>query len=45
MALHGTNNPALIGTKASNGCIRMDNDFISKLAYTMPAGTPLVITE
>ena len=45
MALHGTNNPALIGTKASNGCIRMDNDFISKLAYTMPAGTPLVIVD
>ncbi len=45
MALHGTNNPALIGTKASNGCIRMPNDFVSKLAYTMPAGTPLVITD
>ena len=45
MALHGTNRPDLIGTMASNGCIRMPNDFISKLAYTIPAGTPLVITD
>jgi len=45
MALHGTNKPDLIGTQASNGCIRMPNDFISKLAYTIPAGTPLVITN
>lgn len=45
MALHGTNNPALIATKASNGCVRLPNEFVSKLADTIPAGTPLVISE
>ena len=45
MALHGTNNPSLIGTQASNGCVRMPNDVIEKLASSIPAGTPLTITD
>ncbi|HEX7442909.1 MAG TPA: L,D-transpeptidase, partial [Acidimicrobiales bacterium] len=45
VALHGTNNPSLIGTKASNGCVRMPNDSVLQLAFTIPAGTPLVIND
>jgi lipoprotein-anchoring transpeptidase ErfK/SrfK len=43
IAFHGTNQPDLIGTKASNGCIRMPNDVVTKLAETLPAGTPIDI--
>jgi hypothetical protein len=41
IAFHGTNNPGLIGSKASNGCIRLPNDVITLLAETLPAGTPV----
>ena len=44
IALHGTNNPALLGTPASNGCVRMTNDDITLLANTAPPGTPVQIT-
>lgn len=43
VAFHGTNQPQLIGTKASNGCIRLPNDVVTKLADTIPAGTPVDI--
>jgi lipoprotein-anchoring transpeptidase ErfK/SrfK len=43
IAFHGTNQPNLIGTQASNGCIRMPNDVVSQLADTLPAGTPIEI--
>ena len=43
VAFHGTNQPGLIGTKASNGCIRMPNDVVTKLAETLPPGTPITI--
>lgn len=43
IALHGTNQPELIGTRASNGCVRMPNDFADQLAATIPAGTPIDI--
>jgi lipoprotein-anchoring transpeptidase ErfK/SrfK len=43
IAFHGTNQPQLIGTKASNGCVRMPNDVITFLADTLPAGTPIDI--
>lgn len=45
VALHGTNEPNLIGQPASNGCIRIDNDLIIDLAERMPPGVPLIITE
>ncbi len=45
VALHGTNEPATIGEKASNGCIRIANDLITILAERMPPGVPLIITE
>lgn len=43
VAFHGTNQPELIGTKASNGCVRLPNDVVSKIAEAIPAGTPIDI--
>ena len=43
IAIHGTNNPALIGTPASNGCVRMTNDDVTLLAHSVPVGTPVQI--
>jgi hypothetical protein len=43
VAFHGTNQPALIGTQASNGCVRMPNDIDQLLSDQMPAGTPITI--
>jgi len=45
VALHGTNEPNLIGQPASNGCIRIANDLIIELADKMPPGVPLIVTE
>jgi len=39
VALHGTNRPDLLGQYASNGCIRMPNDIITRLAAEVPVGT------
>ena len=44
LGLHGTNKPALLGTTASNGCIRVSNVAITKLAKTLPLGVPIQIT-
>lgn len=44
IAIHGTNNPALIGTPASNGCVRMTNQDIGALASMVPIGTPVQIS-
>ncbi len=43
IAIHGTNNPALIGTPASNGCVRMTNEDVTVLAHSVPVGTPVQI--
>jgi hypothetical protein len=45
VAIHGTNQPGLIGQDVSNGCIRVKNDVILKLAAIAPIGTPVVITS
>ena len=41
--IHGTNNPASIGTAASNGCIRMYNEDIEALFDITTVGTPVRI--
>ncbi|MGQ9558619.1 MAG: L,D-transpeptidase family protein [Desulfurispora sp.] len=41
--IHGTNNPASIGTMASKGCIRMHNRDIEALFPRVPVGTPVLI--
>ena len=43
VAFHGTNRPALIGTQASNGCVRMPDAVDLQLAGLLPAGTPITI--
>ncbi|MCK9875116.1 L,D-transpeptidase [Frankia sp. Ag45/Mut15] len=44
IGIHGTNEPKLIGKDVSHGCIRMNNDAITRLAQTVPLGTPVDIT-
>lgn len=39
--IHGTNNPASIGTAASSGCIRMLNEDVEELADLVKIGTPV----
>jgi lipoprotein-anchoring transpeptidase ErfK/SrfK len=43
VAIHGTNQPWLIGGYASHGCVRLTNDAITTLAQQVPAGTPVEI--
>jgi lipoprotein-anchoring transpeptidase ErfK/SrfK len=43
VGLHGTNQPQLIGSSVSHGCIRMQNAAIRRLAKILPLGTPVVI--
>lgn len=43
LAIHGTNRPDLLGRARSNGCIRMRNDAIRRLADLVPLGTPVTI--
>lgn len=44
IGLHGTNDPASLGTNVSHGCVRVDNAVIEQLASTLPLGTPVLIT-
>lgn len=39
--IHGTNNPASIGTAASAGCIRMHNADVEELSRLVGVGTPV----
>lgn len=43
LGIHGTNDPAAIGTKVSHGCIRMANADIDALAALLPLGTPVTV--
>lgn len=45
IGIHGTNDPSSIGTDASAGCIRLNNDVIDKLVLEigLPLGTPVEI--
>jgi lipoprotein-anchoring transpeptidase ErfK/SrfK len=43
VAIHGTNEPSLLGQSASHGCIRVSNAVIRKLAHVLPLGTPVLI--
>lgn len=44
-AIHGTNHPETIGTKASYGCIRMYNQHIVDLFQRVSVGTPVVVEQ
>jgi len=43
IAIHGTNEPWLIGRAASHGCIRVRNETLTRLFAATPGGTPIVI--
>jgi lipoprotein-anchoring transpeptidase ErfK/SrfK len=43
VGLHGTNQPDLIGTDVSHGCIRLRNEPIRRLAKILPLGTPVYV--
>jgi lipoprotein-anchoring transpeptidase ErfK/SrfK len=45
IGLHGTNQPGLLGTAASHGCVRFPNDVIRSLANTLPMGVPVHIHD
>jgi len=45
IGIHGTNDPAGLGTEVSHGCIRLTNDAITRLAKTLPLGTPVTISR
>jgi lipoprotein-anchoring transpeptidase ErfK/SrfK len=44
VGIHGNNDTSALGHNISHGCIRMSNDGITKLAATLPLGTPVDIT-
>ena len=41
IGIHGNNDASVLGTDATHGCIRMDNDAITMLAKQLPLGTPV----
>ncbi len=43
LAIHGTNDPASIGTRASHGCLRVASSALSRLRGMLALGTPVVI--
>ncbi len=43
IGIHGNDNPAVLGTSVTHGCIRIDNKEISTLATLLPLGTPVDI--
>jgi lipoprotein-anchoring transpeptidase ErfK/SrfK len=45
IAIHGTNNPALIGTPASHGCVRMTNADVTRLHSMAVIGMPVSIVR
>lgn len=44
MAFHGTNAPSSVGSAVSNGCLRMRNADVTRLANTVEIGTPVQIS-
>jgi lipoprotein-anchoring transpeptidase ErfK/SrfK len=45
VGIHGTSRPEVLGTDVSHGCIRVDNATITRLARTVPLGTPVEISR
>ena len=39
LALHGTNQPELMGQYVSSGCVRIPNEVVSFIAESVPVGT------
>ena len=45
IGIHGTNQPGLVGTNASFGCVRVTNDVMETIVRLLPLGTPVEITD
>jgi lipoprotein-anchoring transpeptidase ErfK/SrfK len=45
VAIHGTNEPALIGKAVSHGCVRMHNRDVLAVNELVPAGSPVDIEQ
>jgi len=45
IGIHGTHDPSSIGTRASEGCIRMYNDDVDSLKKVVKVGTPVRIEK
>lgn len=45
IGIHGTHDPASIGTRASEGCIRMNNEDLEKLKACVKVGTKVTVEE
>jgi hypothetical protein len=43
IGLHGTNQPQLLGSAASHGCVRFPNDVLLRMAEALPMGVPVHI--
>lgn len=42
--IHGTNDPASVGKKISQGCVRLQNEAVESLYEYIPLGTKILIT-
>jgi lipoprotein-anchoring transpeptidase ErfK/SrfK len=45
VAIHGTNEPWLIGKAISHGCVRMHNKDVLEVSRAVPAGSPVEIIK
>ena len=43
IAIHGTDNPELLGSPISHGCVRMSNEDVLRLYHEVEIGTPVII--
>ena len=44
IGIHGTHDPSSIGTRATEGCIRLNNDNLLELVIAVYVGMPVIIT-
>jgi lipoprotein-anchoring transpeptidase ErfK/SrfK len=45
IAIHGTHDPSSVGTNASEGCVRMNNNDLQELKRIVKVGTAVTIRE
>lgn len=43
VGIHGNNDASVLGKDVSHGCVRMSNEAITKLAASVPLGTPVEV--
>jgi lipoprotein-anchoring transpeptidase ErfK/SrfK len=45
IGIHGNNDASVLGSNVTHGCVRMDNDAITRLSRILPLGTPVDIVS